>query len=225
MVELHHNEICAALRHIVQGLAPLTADPEGDLLTVGSNRLFHLGETVTLVNTQGDEEEHSIVELPGLTQIRLDSPVRGDFRVAAGGRLRSEEGGLEDLQWVGQGLPEIMPQPPENMLPCIIVQPGRLEQPLSEGTNRGYQQNYHCRIHYLHPARAGEAASQELLEQAARLFRRLMSDPYVGGTAWYAQVVRLEPEPESVRRMRDKGFPVVGVEVEMVAQRLEVGGG
>jgi hypothetical protein len=109
------------------------------------------------------------------------------------------------------------------MLPCVIVQPGPCEQPLTEGTNRGYQQNYHCLVYYLRRAQPGEAASVELMEQAARLFHLLMSDPYLGGSAWYAQVVRVEPEPASVRRLRDGGFPVVGVEMEVVAQRLEIG--
>ena len=223
MVELHYNEICAALRRVVQSSAALAADPQSDLLTVGSNRIFQVGATVVLIDNLGRREEHTVRELIGLRQVRLDRPVQGEFSLANGAELRQEPEALAGLQWVGQGQPELMPQPPENMLPCVIVQPGACEQPLTEGTNRGYQQNYHCQVYYLRRAQPGETASVELMDQAARLFRLLMSDPYLGGSAWYAQVVRVEPEPASVRRMRDGGFPVVGVALEVVAQRLEVG--
>jgi hypothetical protein len=223
-VALHYNEICEALRRLVQGAVALTADADGsDLVHVGSNRLFHAGDTVELWDSQGQRESHTVVELIGLTQVRLDREVELSFLVGAGAQLRRVPEALPELKWVAQGTPELMPQPAETRLPCVLVQPREMEQPLTAGTNRAYQQNYRCLVYYLERAVEGEAASVELMASAARLFELLMADPYLGGSAWYAQVVRVEAEPERVRRLRDKGFAVVGVAMEVVVQRVEVG--
>jgi hypothetical protein len=222
---LYYNEICAAIRRLVQSGAALTADTEGsDRLAVGSNRVFSVGDTVVLTDAAGDRETHTVVELIGLTGLRLDTPVSGSFTLAGGAELRRLPEVLGDLKWVGQGQPELGPQPAENMLPCIIVQPARMEQPLTAGTNRAYQQNYHCRVYYLRRAEPGEAASVALMDQAAELFGLLMADPYLGGSAWYAQVVAVEPEAAAIQKLRDGGLPVVGVEMEVVAQRLAMVG-
>jgi len=222
MVEmLHYNEICAAIRRLVQSSVALSADAGGsDIVTVGSNRLFVVADSVALRDDQDQSEEHTVAELIGLTQVKLDSAVTGEFLVANGAILQHNPVLLPELRWVGQGLAQIMPQPPETQLPCVIVQPVRLDQPLTEGTNRAYQQNYHCLVYYLQRPTPGQAGSVELMEQAATLFNLLMQDPYLGGSAWYAQVVRVEPEAAPLRRLREAGVNVVGVEMEIMARRL-----
>lgn len=222
MVEmLYYNEICAATRRLVQSSVTLSADGGGsDTVTVGSNRLFAVGNAVVLRDDQGQSEEHTVAELIGLTQVRLDSVVTGEFLVTKGAILQHNPVLLPQLKWVGQGLAQIIPQPPETQLPAVIVQPARLDQPLTEGTNRAYQQDYHCLVYYLQRPTPGEAGSVELMGQAAVLFNLLMQDPYLGGSAWYAQVVRVEPEAGPLRRLREAGLQVVGVEMEIVARRL-----
>lgn len=223
-VGLFYNEIGAALRRLVQGRAALTTDAGGsEVVTVGSNRIFQRGETVELSDRFGQSETYTVVELIGLTQVRLDRTVAGSYLVSEGAALRRTVEALPGLKWVGQGTPELMPQPAEAMLPCVVVQPGEMEQPLTEGTNRAYQQNYRCQVYYLERPREGEAASVELMTRAAALFGQIMADPYLGGSAWYAQVVRVDAEPERVRRLREKGVPVVGVALEVAVRRLEVG--
>jgi hypothetical protein len=221
MAMLQYNEICAALRRLVQSAASLTADAVGsDLLSVGSNRLFQVGDTVILTDSEGHTETHTVVELVGLTGVRLDGPVVGSFTVAGGAEVQRLPALLPDLHWVGQGQPGLGPQPVEGRLPCVIVQPAAMEQPLAAGTNCAYQQNYHCLVYYVQRARPGKTASVELMDQVAELFDLLMADPYLGGTAWYAQVVRVDPAPPALTRLREGGLEVVGAEIEVVAQLL-----
>jgi len=220
---LHYNEICAALRGLVQSGVALTENAGGsDLVSVGSNRLFSPGRGVALTDDEGHREEHTVSEVVGLTQVRLDAPVSGEFLVENGAALRLNPPALADLKWIGQGLPEIMPQPPATHLPCLIVQPGRMEQPLAAGTNRAYQQDYRVRLCYLERPAAGEASGVEVLEKAGTLFDLLMADPYLGGAAWQMQVVAVEPQPQEVRRLREAGLEVIGVAIEVLARRLEM---
>ncbi len=218
---LHYGEICEAVRGLVRSGVALTADAGGsDTVSVGSNRLFTEGQAVALADQTGQQEAHTVAELMGLTQVRLDSAVSGEFLVSQGAALRREPAELAGLKWIGQGRPEIMPQPPETRLPAVIIGPGRMEQPPAAGTNSARRQDYYVSVYYLEQPVPGQVSGVDLLEKADALFGLLSSDPYLGGAAWYAQVIRVEPDPEAVRKMREAGAEVVGVEVELVAQRM-----
>jgi hypothetical protein len=219
--KLHYNEICAAVRGLVRGRVLLTLDPAGDTLTVGSNALFEPGQRVTLSDAEGARETHMVAARVGSAQVRLAEAVGGEFSVARGAWLELEPAPLGGVKWVGQGLPQIMPQPDAAQLPAVIVQPGRLEQPLAGGSNRSCAQEYHLLVYYLEAPAPGGVASVAVLERAAELFDLLMADPGLGGTAWDAQVVRLEPDPAAVRALQAAGREVVGVELELVARRWE----
>ena len=218
---LHYLEICEAVRGLVQSGVALTAEAGGsEAVSVGSNRLFAVGQAVTLVDEAGQTETHTVAELVGLTQVRLDSVVVGEFFVSRGARLRREPEALPGLKWIGQGRPELMPQPPETKLPAVIILPGRMEQPPAAGTNTARRQDYRVLVYYLERPGPGRVSGVDLLEKADALFGLLSGDPYLGGAAWYAQVLRVEPDPEAVRKMREAGAEVVGVEVEMLVQRM-----
>jgi len=63
---LHYNEICAALRGLVQSGVALTENAGGsDLVSVGSNRLFSPGRGVALTDDEGHREEHTVSEVVG----------------------------------------------------------------------------------------------------------------------------------------------------------------
>jgi hypothetical protein len=219
---LHYNEICEAVRRLLQSGVALAAEAGGsDTVSVGSNRLFAVGQSVTLTDETGQAEAHTVAELSGLTEVRLEAPVAGQFLVSKGAVLRLEPAALGELKWIGQGRPDVMPQPPETRLPCAIIAPGRMEQPPAAGTNRARRQDYRILVYYLERPAPGRASGVDLLERADTLFSLLGSDPYLGGAAWYAQVIRVEPEPAAVGKMREAGAEVVGVEVEMLVERME----
>ncbi len=220
--QLHYAEICEAVRELVQGGVALTADAGGrDTVSVGSNRLFAVGQAVVLEDLDGATEAHTVAELVGLTQLRLAREVEAEFRVSRGSRLRWATVPLPGLKWIGQGRPELIPQPPETQLPAVILAPGRMEQPLGAGTNATRRQDYRLSVYYLERPAPGQVSGVEILGKADALFGVLGSDPYLGGAAWYAQVVRVDPDPEAVRKLRAAGREVVGVEVELMVQRME----
>ncbi len=219
---LHYHEICQAVRRLLQSGVALTADTDGsDTVLVGSNRLFSVGQTVTLTDQSGQTETHIVADLTGLAEVALDGPVSGEFRMSNGAMLRCEPAALADLKWIGQGRPEVMPQPPETRLPAVIIAPGRMEQPLSAGTNRAWRQDYRLLVYYLERRAPGRAAGVDLLERADALFSLLGSDPYLGGAAWYAQVTRVEPDPPALGPLRQAGADLIGVELEMLVERME----
>lgn len=219
---LHYHEICEAVRRLLQSGVALAADTDGsDTVLVGSNRLFCIGQTVALTDHSGRTETHTVTGLGGLTEVELDSAVAGEFHVSNGAMLRREPGALADLKWIGQGRPEVMPQPPETRLPAVILAPGRMEQPLAAGTNRAWRQDYRLLVYYLERPAPGKAAGVDLLERADALFSLLGSDPYLGGAAWYAQVTRVEPDPPALGKLRQSGADLIGVELEMLVERME----
>ena len=95
---LHYNEICEAVRRLVQGTVALTAAAGGsDLVTVGSNRLFAPGQAVTLTDGAGQTETHTVAALLGLTQVQLDAAVQGTFSPDEGAALGLETAALRGL--------------------------------------------------------------------------------------------------------------------------------
>jgi hypothetical protein len=135
--------------------------------------------------------------------------------------LRPLRQGEPDLQWVGQGPVELMPEPRLLSFPCAIVRGSTIEQPLAGGTNRSYTQEYRYLVYYLQRIAADEAADERVMDEAGVIFQRLMADRYLGGTCWYSQVVRVEPQSKAEDTLRARGMPVRVVEIEMMVRRAE----
>ena len=218
---LHYNEIARALRLLCQSAVALAEDTDGtNQISVGSNKLFSLGDQIKLADDDTPAEQYEVVSLVGLTGVQLDAQVAGQFTVAKNAVIRLAQPLLPDLKWVGQGRPLVMPQPPDLQFPGIVVEPAVLDQPMSEGTNRSVRQDYHYRIYYLlRPA--GAVTSEVLLEDAGKLFNLLMRDIYLGGSCWYSQIVRVDPASLTQRHFADRGIELSVVEMELVARRLE----
>lgn len=219
---LHYNEIARAIRLLCQSAVALSADTDGtDKLSVGSNELFEVGDQIELIDDDTPAEAHEVIAKTGLTGIQLNSTVAGEFTVANNALLRLASPLLADLKWVGQGRPLLMPQPANLQLPCIVVEPAVLEQPLSEGTNRSVRQDYHYRIYYLQRPAPGEKGNENLLAEAGKLFNLLNCDIYLGGSCWYAQVIRVDPTCPIQQDFADRGIELNVVEMELIARRLE----
>ncbi len=219
---LHYNEIARAIRLLCQSSVLLSEDTDGtNQISVGSNRLFSVGDQVELIDDDTAAESHEITGLPGLTKIQLDSAVSGQFTVGNNAMVRLAPPVLADLQWVGQGRPLLMPQPPVLELPSIVVEPAILDQPMGEGTNKSTRQDYHFRIYYLQRPTAGSRRNEAFLERVSELFSLLSRDIYLGGTCWYAQIIRLDPDPPVHQHLAEQGLSVDVAEIELLARRLQ----
>ncbi len=219
---LHYNEIARAVRLLCQSTVALTEDTDGtNQVTVGSNRLFSVGNDVELLDDDTTAEQYEVTALVGLTGVQLDSVISGEFTVANNAMIRLAEPLLPELTWGGQGRPLLMPQPPELQLPGIVVEPAVLDQPMTEGTNRSVRQDYHYRVYYLLQPAASQYGNQVLLDQAGKLFSLLMRDIYLGGSCWYAQVTRVDPASAVQRHFADRGIELSVVEMELIVRRLE----
>ncbi|MGD9495693.1 MAG: hypothetical protein AB7Y46_05220 [Armatimonadota bacterium] len=215
----HQNEIARAIRLLCQGAAALTADVQsGYEVSVGSNELFEIGQSVRLCDSAGQEDK-TVADTVGLTTVVFGAPIGGSYHVSRGARLQIADGGLPALQWVGQGSPELMPISPAERFPCVLVMPGLMRQPLSAGSNRVYQQDYSFRVYYVERYQEDQRANIEVLERAAALFNLLMADPYLGGTCWYSQVTQVDPEPAIQERLREREQPLRVVELTVLARR------
>ena len=218
----HYNEIARAIRLVCQGAVALTADvSEGTQVSVGSNELFEAGQTVTLRDSAG-EESATVQQTIGLTTVVLDGEIGGEYLVSRGARLERAGDGLPDLQWVGQGSPELMPRSPASRYPCVLVKPDTMRQPLNEGSNRTFQQDYHLKVFYVERYEEGQQANIEALERAGGVFNAIMEDPYLGGSCWHSQVVEVEPEPAVQDRLREMERPLRVVEMTVLARRAAV---
>jgi hypothetical protein len=155
--------------------------------------------------------------------IRLTAPPSEAYSVARNAMLRPVRAGEPDLKWIGQGPVELMPEPRLSHLPCAIVCGSGIEQPLTGGSNRSYTQEYRYRVYYVQRLDADETGDARVMDEAGVIFRRLMADTYLGGTCWYSQVVRVDPQPRAGEVLRGRGMPVRVVEMELVARRAEVG--
>lgn len=218
----HHNEIARAIRLLCQSAVALIADttPGDNQVQVGSNESLDIGDAVTLRDAVG-EEDHTVADKVGLTTVVLSEEV-GDYQVSRGARLVQHEGGLDELAWVGQGPPELLPQAPADRFPCVLVLPDKMEQPFNAGGNRVFQQEYSYRIYYVREYVEGHTANIEVLDDAARLFNLLMSDTYLGGTCWHSQVTEVDPEPAVQEGLRERERPLRVVELRLVAKRAAV---
>jgi len=220
---LHYNEIARAIRLLCQSSVLLSEDTEGtNQISVGSNRLFSIGDQVELIDDDTPAEAYQISGLVGLTIIQLDSTVSGQFTVANNAMVRLAEPVLDNLHWVGQGQPLVMPQPPALELPAIVVEPAILDQPMGEGTNKSVRQDYHFRIYYLERPTAGSRRNEAFLERVSELFSLLTRDIYLGGTCWYAQIIRLDPDPSVQQHLAQQGLSVDVAEIELIARWLQI---
>jgi len=219
---LHYNEIARAIRLLCQSSVLLSEDTDGtNQISVGSNRLFSIGDQVELVDDDTPAEVYEVSRLVGLTIIQFTTTVSGEFTVANNAMVRLAEPVLDDLHWVGQGQPLVMPQPPVLELPSIVVEPAILDQPMGEGTNKSVQQDYHFRIYYLERPAAGSRRNEAFLERVSELFSLLTRDIYLGGSCWYAQIIRLDPDPSVQQHLAEQGLSVDVAEIELLARRLQ----
>ncbi len=218
----HQNEIARAIRMLCQGATALTADTQpGYEASVGSNELFALGQQVRLRDSAGCEEK-TVADKVGLTTVVFTEPIDSQYLVSRSGRLEVAAGGLDDVRWVGQGSPELMPRSPAERFPCVLVTPGPMRQPLSAGSNRAFQQDYTFSVYYVEAYEGDQRANIEVLEAAAALFNLLMADPYLGGTCWHSQVTEVDPEPPVQERLREREKPLRVVELTVLARRAAV---
>ncbi len=215
----HQNDIARAIRLLCQGAAALTADTvPGYEVTVGSNELFATGQQVRLRDSAGSEEKTVGAKI-GLTTVGFTEELEGEYLTSRGARLEVMDGVLSEVQWVGQGSPELMPRSPAERFPCVLVMPGTMRQPLNAGSNRVFQQDYEFAVYYVTRYEEDQRANIEVLDRAAALFNLLMADTYLGGTCWHSQVTEVEPEPAVQRRLREQEKPLRVVELTVLARR------
>ena len=220
---LHYNEIARAIRLLCQSTVLLSKDTDGtDQISVGSNRLFSIGDEVELIDDDTPAEAYEVSGLVGLTIIQLTTTVSGQFTVANNAMVRLAEPVLDDLRWVGQGRPLVMPQPAALEVPALVVEPAILDQPMGEGTNRSARQDYHFRIYYLERPAAGSRRNEAFLDRVSELFSLLTRDIYLGGTCWYAQIIRLDPDPPVQQHLAEQGLSVDVAEIELLARCLQI---
>jgi len=218
----HCNKIARAIRLVCQGASALTADLDGgNTVSVGSNELFGAGQQVQLRDSAG-EETATVQETVGLTSVVLSGDVSGQYLTSRGARIERAGGTMPELQWVGQGSPELMPRSPADRYPCVLVKPDLMRQPLNEGTNRTFQQDYHFQVFYVERYEDGQQANIEALERAGAIFNVIMEDPYLGGSCWHSQVIEVDPDPAIQERLREAERPLRVVEMTVLARRAAV---
>jgi hypothetical protein len=220
-VDLHYNEIARAIRRALQDGRSLLADTDGTAIVHASTDGLVPGVTVSVSDDETPAERGTVEEIVGPGEMRLDQTLSGVYEVARDAMLRPWRQGEPDLQWVGQGPVELIPEPRLLSFPCAVVRGSTIEQPLAGGTNRSYTQEYRYLVYYLQRIAADEAADERVMAEAGVVFRRLMADPYLGGTCWYSQVVRVEPHSKAEDMLRARGMPVRVVEMEMAVRRAE----
>jgi len=217
----HYNQIARAIRLVCQGATALSADVSaGTEIRVGSNELFAIGDEIVIRDADG-EETLTVAGNVGLTTVIVDREIEGDYQVDRGARIERADGGAQ-LQWVGQGSPELMPRSPAQRYPCVLVKPAVMRQPLGEGSNRTVQQDYQFHVYYVERYEDGQQANIEALERAGAVFNAIMDDPYLGGTCWHSQVTEVEPEPEEQARLREMERPLRVVRMTVLARRAAV---
>ena len=221
-VDLYYNEIARAIRRSLQDGRLLTADAGAVDTVCASSVGIAAGDVVEIGDDRGESERSTVSAVPDVGTLQLVAPLSGDYSVSRNAMLRPVRVGEPDLKWIGQGPVELMPEPRLANLPCAIVCGGMIEQPTAGGTNRSYTQEYSFHVHYVQRLDADETGDTKLMDEAAVVFRRLMADTYLGGTCWYSQVVRVDPQPRSEGALRERGMPVRAVEIVLVARRAEV---
>jgi hypothetical protein len=106
----------------------------------------------------------------------------------------------------------------------VVVDPIRLEQPLKDGTNRSYLQDYLTAVYWVGLAE-GDGAGAGVAEEAGRLFDLLMADPYLGGCCWYGQVVSVDCRPPEEAELQQSGVQANVIRYDVLARRTEYGRG
>jgi hypothetical protein len=218
----HYNEIARAIRLTCQGATALAADVTSSTeITVGSSELFEIGDDVRLRDSVGDEVL-TVVDIVGLTTVVVDQEISGEYLLSRGARLERVTGATPELAWVGQGSPELMPRAPGQRYPCVLVNPEVMRQPLNEGSNRTFQQDYRFAVYYVERYEEGHRANIEALERAGDIFNQIMDDPYLGGSCWHSQVIEVDPEPAVQERLREAERPLRVVRMTVLARRAAV---
>lgn len=225
MTAYHHREIVDALSLLCRGAVALTEDVcGGQVVQVGSNRLFEIGERVAVADSAGGREMRTVVDKNGLHELRLDAALTGSYAVSRGAQAALVGERVPTLTWVGSGRPMHALRPHAVNYPCAVVDAVRLDQPLKEGTNRSYVQDYLTAVYYVGLAQ-GEGRGVGVGEEARRLFDLLMADPYLGGCCWYGQVVAVDCRPEEEAELRRSGVQVDVIRYDVLARRSEYGRG
>lgn len=220
----HHGEILDAICMLCGGAVGLAADASNtSLLTVGSNRLFAVGDRVRVSDRATAPQERTVAAITGLDTVALDAPVSGPYLVAEGGRVQLVSEGLPELSWIGHGTLEAAVRPPVRRYPCAVVRPVALDQPRGEGTNRALTQDYLTSVYYLRAQVQGEDEEASFLAQVGRLFDVLMRDPYLGGKCWYSQVTKVDLCTSDEAAVRAGGNPARVARLDVVARRSEMG--
>ncbi len=221
-MKTHYRELARALRLVCRSAAALTDDTDGtEIVHVGSNCLFSTDDAVRLVDAEGNSEEHTVAQTPGLTQVQLAEAVSEDFTVDARARVELCDPIGPAVKWIALGRPEGLPEPTSLRLPAIMIEPGPLKQPPDAGTNRSYQQEYTFHIYYVDRYDTGIEAEMDAIEEADGLFTAIMADPYLGGTCYHSQVVAFEPSPDAEDALRSRDLPLRLVRLELLARRVE----
>jgi hypothetical protein len=223
---LHQNEIAQALRQIVQASSPLGQDAGGsDQVQIVPSRLIDSpGQTIRLREGNRTSDLYSIVEVNGAGNLQLDREVEDVWRTAQGARVQLAGGLSEQLHWVAQGRPELMPGPRCAQLPAIVIEPTLMRQPDNSGTNRSYLQEYFLQVYLLRRIGEGEEANHELTSEVEQLFNLLMSDPTLQDTCWHAQVTEVDTRPSVEAGLKARHPEVQVVRLEVRARRSEVWG-
>lgn len=215
----YQKELATALQHLLQGVSLLTADAGGSTeVHVGSTRLFAPGCAVVLQNRSGECETHTVDQRCGEHIIVLMEPVSGNFTVEDGSVVCLAEPVVANLQWVLVGQPKLMPHPRTLQLPGIVIEPGAMQQPPDRGTNRTYQQEYVFHVFLLQRSKEGENPEEALMEATARIFNRVMDDPYLQGLAWHSQVTSVNPRPPEEKSLRENCPEVHVVRIDVLTR-------
>jgi hypothetical protein len=221
----HHREIVDALCLLCRGAVALTENvSDGTTVQVGSNRLFEIGAQVVVRDEAGASEVRTVVGRSGLHEVELDAAAEGSYTVIRQAQLTLVDDRVPELKWVGAGRPTHALRPNGVNYPCVIVDPVRLDQPVKDGTNRSYLQEYVTAVYYVGRLQTEQEAAKPP-DDAGKLFDLLMCDPYLGGCCWYGQVVSVDCRPEEETALRSAGVPVGVIRYDVLARRSEYGRG
>jgi hypothetical protein len=219
----HHGQILDAICLLCAGAVSLSSDAtQTDVLHVGSNRLFGAGDQIEVADSQTAGVTRAVSETVGLDQVVLDVPVDGPYLAERGASVRRVSAALPALAWIGKGLPGTAVQPPVPRYPCAVARPTAMTQPRGEGTNRALTQDYITALYYLRAQSQGEDEESAFMSEVALLFDVLMSDPYLGGSCWYSQVVGVDYSTEEERQSRGAGSQLRVARFDIIARRSEL---
>lgn len=203
------SAVAEAVADLCRGAARLRNDTDGtDLVSLGSNRIFAVGDQVEVSDCFGQRELRTVVATSGLHSVRLDGPISGMYLVGNRASVRLVGDVVPALAWVNRGVPELLPELTAARFPCAIVAPRQLVQSDENATNRAVSQDYTVDVYYIRARRGAEAEETALLEEVGKLFNIIMSDPYLGGTCWHSRVDTVAHDREIEQELRERGTAV-----------------